>query len=84
MPFTKGTAPMFGDIVSTFTDSTAGLLTATDKSITDQIDSLQTSIADLQTRLTSKEQSLRIRFTRMEESISRLQSQQQQLATIRG
>lgn len=81
--FTKGVSPMFTDLVGGLTDSVNGLLTATDQSLTDQIKGIDTTIADLQTRLAEKQTSLRLRFARMEQAVSQLQSQQTRLAAIR-
>jgi flagellar hook-associated protein 2 len=44
--FTKGVAPTFTDMVGMFTDVTNGLLTATDKSIQDQMDGLDKTIEE--------------------------------------
>lgn len=81
--FTKGVAPTFTDLVATFTDVTNGLMTATDKSIQDQMDGLDKSIADLQARMSDKQIQLRLRFSKMEEAISRMQGQQTRLASMK-
>lgn len=81
--FTKGMSPIFTDLIGTFTDVVSGILTATDKSITDQIKSMDESIGDLQTRLGQKQVSLRLRFAKMEQAISQLQSQQSRLSSFR-
>lgn len=81
---TKGVSPMFTDLVGGFTDSVNGILTATDQSLTDQIKGIDTSISDLQTRLAEKQTSLRLRFARMEQAVSQLQSQQTRLGAMRS
>ncbi|HZH98395.1 MAG TPA: flagellar filament capping protein FliD, partial [Fimbriimonadaceae bacterium] len=74
--FSKGIAALTMDAVGNFTDNANGLLTANDKSIEGQIETIGQSISALEERLTSREQFLRAKFTRMEQAISQLQSQQ--------
>lgn len=81
--FTKGMGPIFSDLVATFTDATNGLMSATDKSIQDQIDGMSKSIEDLTARLADKQVSLKAKFSRMEQAIAQLQGQQQRLAAIK-
>jgi flagellar capping protein FliD len=80
--FRKGVGTLSNDMVGLFTDSVNGLLTATDKAMQDQIDSLGESITRLNTRLTDKQQELKQRFARMEEAISKVQAQGNQLASL--
>jgi flagellar hook-associated protein 2 len=80
--FRKGVGTQSNDMVGLFTDSVNGLLTATDKAMQDQIDSLGESITRLNTRLTDKQQELKQRFARMEEAISKVQAQGNQLASL--
>lgn len=78
--FSKGIGAQMIAMASTFTDTVNGLLTATDKSLQDQIDSITTTMSSMQEAITRKEQSLRLRFSRMEQAIAQLQSQQAQFA----
>jgi flagellar hook-associated protein 2 len=73
--FTKGIGSLVNDLVSSYNDSVNGLLTLNDKSLQEQVDQIQTRITEMQERSKRREQELRMRFTRMEEAISRLQSQ---------
>lgn len=70
--------------VSTFTDSVNGLLSTVDKTLTAQVDDIQTKIDRLTEQLKLHEENLRKRFAAMEDAISRMNSQGSQLAAILG
>lgn len=80
--FSKGIAAVVNDMINDYTDTVNGLLTANDQSLQSQIDDLTQGISSLQDRLTQKEADLRARFTAMEEAISRIKSQANQLGAI--
>jgi len=80
--FTKGIGALAAGLVSQFNDAVNGLIPANDKSLQDQFETLSQSIESLQARLTLKEQDLRRRFAAMEQAISSMQGQQQQLAAM--
>ncbi|HVL37976.1 MAG TPA: flagellar filament capping protein FliD, partial [Fimbriimonadaceae bacterium] len=82
MSFSKGVGSLVNDMVGAFTDGVNGLLTATDQGIQAQIDVISESITRLQERLARREQDLRARFSRMEDSIARIQSQASRLAAL--
>jgi len=80
--FTKGVGAIAASLVSQFNDQVNGLISANDQSLQDQFDTLIASIESLQTRISLKEQDLRRRFAAMEQAISSMQGQQQQLSAM--
>jgi flagellar hook-associated protein 2 len=71
--------------LESFTDSVNGLLSAVDKSLTEQIRDFDSRIETLQSQISLREQSLRQKFAAMEQSIARLNSQGSQLSSfLRG
>ncbi|MEZ5162461.1 MAG: flagellar filament capping protein FliD [Fimbriimonadaceae bacterium] len=82
--FNRGVASLVGYRLESFTDTVNGLLSATNTSLKDQIDYLGTRITDIQTNLQLRENTLRLKFAAMEETIARLQSQQGQLSAVFG
>lgn len=83
MVFSKGIAAQMNSLVGSLTDATNGLLTANDKSLQSQIDSITDSITELQARIQQKQIDLKAKFSRMEQAIAQLQSQQSRLAAMR-
>lgn len=81
--YTKGVASLAQDLIESYTDTVNGALTATDKSIQQQIDDLGASIKAFEERLKLRERTLRDRFTAMERAISALQAQQARLGAMR-
>lgn len=83
--FNRGIASLMGYRLESFTDSVNGLLSAVDKSLTEQIRDFDTRIETLQSQISLREQSLRQKFAAMEQSIARLNSQGSQLSSfLRG
>lgn len=83
LTYTKGISAQMTTMLNTFTDTVNGLLTASDKSLQDQIDTIGQSMTALQERLGRRQQELRAKFTRMEQAISQLQAQSNGLAAMR-
>lgn len=83
LKFSKGIGAQMTALVGTFNDTVNGLLTANDKSMQAQVDSITQSISGLQERLKVKESELKLKFSRMEQAIAKLQSQQAQFSSIR-
>jgi flagellar hook-associated protein 2 len=79
---TRGIASQMSDLIGSFTDTVNGLLTATDQSLQAQVDALGDAIKDLESRLIVKQEALRLRFSRMEEAMAKIQSQAARLAAI--
>lgn len=80
--FTKGQAAGIQELISSYTDSVSGLLTANDQSVQAQIDAIDENISLLTERVTRKEQELKERFGRLETAMAQIQQQQQQLAAM--
>ncbi|MCG9895623.1 MAG: flagellar filament capping protein FliD [Fimbriimonadaceae bacterium] len=80
--FNSGLANTLNRAAQTFTDSVNGILTASNRSFQNQIEDMDTRIAALNESLVVKEADLRARFTRMEEAITRSQSQGSQFASF--
>lgn len=80
--FSKGIAAQANDLINSYTDTVNGLLTANDQSIQAQIDDMTTSIASMQERLERRQEELKARFTAMEQAITRIRSQANQLGAI--
>ncbi|MEQ1934174.1 MAG: flagellar filament capping protein FliD, partial [Fimbriimonadaceae bacterium] len=80
--FTKGIAAQVTEMVATYNDSVNGLLTANDKSLQTQIDTIASTISDKTEGLTLKREQLMLKFARMEQAISQLQAQQSSLASF--
>jgi flagellar hook-associated protein 2 len=74
--FSKGVAPRMADLVNGFTDTVNGLFKSSDDSLNSSIETINDSITAINERIERKRQELTLRFARMEESISKLQSQQ--------
>ncbi|HMS56601.1 MAG TPA: flagellar filament capping protein FliD [Fimbriimonadaceae bacterium] len=83
MTYTKGISAQMTTMLNTFTDTVNGLLTASDKSLQDQIDTIGQSMTALQERLGRRQLELRAKFTRMEQAISQLQAQSNGLSALR-
>ncbi len=82
MIFSQGVSGGMLFRVSSFTDSVNGLLSTVDKSLTDQVEDIQSKINRLNEQVKMHEENLRKRFAAMEEAISRMNSQGSQLAAI--
>ncbi len=82
--FNRGVASLMSYRVSSFTDGVNGLLTATDKTLTDQITDIDERIASIEDQLTIREQTLRLKFGAMEQAIAQLNAQGSQLSAILG
>jgi flagellar capping protein FliD len=78
----KGMAAMVNQLMAQFTDPVNGLLTAKDKSMSDQYTDISDQITKLQTRLAEKQAELTAKFAAMEQTISKLHSQSSQLAQL--
>lgn len=84
LEFTSGLSALLSREAQSFTDSVNGLFTANDRAIADQISDIDRQISRLNDSITVKEQMLRQKFARMEEAISRSQSQGAQLSRVTG
>ncbi len=82
--FSRGIASLLNYRMESFTDSVNGLLTTVDKALTDQIEDLNDRITSTQERLVIREETLRKRFTAMEEAIGRLNAQSSQFGAVFG
>ena len=82
LKFTKGVASQMLSSLTSFTDSVNGLLTSNDQSLQQQVDSISESITSLNARIAQKEIDLRQKFSRMEQAIAQLQSQQSRLGAL--
>lgn len=80
--FTKGVGSMMYDLLYGFTDSVGGIFATTDKELQSQYDDIGDNITSMQTRLETKEQELRKKFSAMESALSKLQNQQAQLTAM--
>lgn len=78
----KGIGTQASDLVSSFLDSVNGILTASDNTLKAQYDDINDQIASLNDRMALKEADLRAKFTRMEEAISKIQSQGSRLSAL--
>lgn len=78
----KGIGTQASDLVSSFLDSVNGILTASDNTLKAQFDDIDDQIASLNERMALKEADLRAKFTRMEEAISKIQSQGSRLSAL--
>ncbi len=80
----KGMGMQVSDLLLTFTDSVSGALSAGDKTLKTQIESLGTDITTLQSRMTERTTELRNKFSKMEAAMSKAQAQGQRLSTLRS
>lgn len=80
LTFTKGVSSAITQLVTTYTDGINGLLTASDNTLTDQIDTFDQRITDLQARLVDKQTELKTKFARMEQALAELQSQSSRIS----
>lgn len=78
----KGMGTQTNDLMSSFLDSVNGILTASDNTLKAQFDDLDDQIEDLNERIVVKETDLRLKFARMEEAISKIQSQASRLSSL--
>lgn len=72
---TKGAASVLDGILDGALDFINGSITAASKTLQDQIDDIDKRIKTIQENLTLRQNSLRRKFTAMEEMVARLQSQ---------
>lgn len=82
LAFNRGLASLMTYRLNSFTDGVDGMLTATDKSISDQIADIESRIASQEELLELREQTLRLKYAAMEEAIARLNSQGSQLSSF--
>lgn len=80
--YTRGIGSLMGFRLESFTDSVNGLITTTDKGLSDQISDLSSRIQNLSEILELRENTLRQKFAAMESAISSLQQQSQRLSAI--
>lgn len=79
-----GIFTQFEEMATRYIDSTRGILTGKDKSLTSLTENIATQITALDSRIASKRQVLQQQFLRMEKTIGRLQAQQGSLASMNG
>ena len=72
---TKGFIDNLEDVVKTSLSRPAGVLHTRDQGLKSQIDQIDRRIARKQQQITKKEQILKMKFARLEETISRIQTQ---------
>jgi flagellar hook-associated protein 2 len=80
--FTSGLSQRITSVLSSFTDSVDGILTANDNSIKDQIKDFDVRLDELADQLQLREAFLRQRFAVMEQAIASLNAQQSQIGAI--
>src|SRR5690606_8061854 len=80
--FNRGLASLMSYRLNSFTDSVDGLLSATDKTLTDQITDIDDRIAAIQEQLELRESTLRAKFGAMEQAIAQLNAQGSQLSSM--
>lgn len=80
--FTSGLSQRITSVLSSFTDSVDGILTANDNSIKDQIKDFDVRLEELADQLQLREAFLRQRFAVMEQAIASLNAQQSQIGAI--
>lgn len=80
--FNRGTASLFAFRVDGFTDSVNGILTTSDRTMTQQVEDIDDRLAAMEAQIALREQSLRRRFAAMEEAMARFNSQSGQLGAI--
>ena len=73
---TTGFGVQLSTAVETYTDKTTGVFTVQTKAVQDSIDSMNNRIADMNSILDVRKQRLTDRFSKMEEILSNLQTQQ--------
>ncbi len=79
---TRGIGAQIQSVVGIYTDVSNGLLTANDKELQAQIDSIEESIKRIQESANQHATDLRTRFAAMEQAISNMQQQQQRLSAM--
>lgn len=82
--YSRGAASRMSDLVSSFTDSTKGLLTTADTSLQTQIDSLDKDMTTIDDRITSRTAELKARFAAMEDAIAKLKSTASTVSSMLG
>ncbi|MFM9874024.1 MAG: flagellar filament capping protein FliD [Fimbriimonadaceae bacterium] len=80
--FNRGVAALMNFQTSSFTDSVNGLITTVDQTLTAQVQDIQDRITSLNDQLILREQTIRARFTAMEQAISRANAQGSQLSNM--
>lgn len=82
LQFTKGIGPIYNDIANVFTDSVNGLLTASEKSLQDQYDFLQTEVDEQTASVNAKVADLKQKYAAMDQAIANYQAQGQRLSAM--
>lgn len=82
MTYSKGIAPLMSELVSSYTDSVNGIIGGAAKSIDSQIETMTQSVSTMQERLKSYQGSLKLKFAKMEQAMSQLQSQSSTLSAM--
>lgn len=80
----KGMSSSITDMIASFTDPVNGLLTSRDQALTAQQDDINSSITRLQDRVKRMQSELQVKFAAMEQAISQLQSQGNQMLSSLG
>ena len=81
--FSQGMGTLVSSAISVFTDGTNGIISATQKSIQDQIDTMDQQISEIKSSTDQKTTDLRARFAAMEAAMAKAQAQGQQLSAIK-
>ncbi len=80
----QGVATQIENFADSMINSVSGTLTRRNKNLSDQIDSQNQRVADMDTRLQARREILQAQFLRMEEAIGQLQQQQSSISQIGG
>lgn len=82
--YSRGAASRMLDLSSNFTDNIKGSLTAADKGLQAQIDSIDKDVATIDDRITSKTAELKARFAAMEDALAKLKDQSSTISSMLG
>jgi flagellar hook-associated protein 2 len=82
--YSRGAASRMLDLSSTFTDTIKGSLSAADKSLQAQIDSIDKDLTTIDARIASKTTELKNRFAAMETALAKLKDQASTISSMLG
>lgn len=84
MTYTRGVSSRLQDLTGSFNDTIKGSMVAADKSLQTQIDGIDKDITRIAERVAAKTAELKMRFSKMEDALSKLKSQSGQVAAALG
>jgi len=79
---TKGVAALQSDKIDRYTNAQTGILNSRSNSLQKQIDNLKDQVVKMEEQIERKRESLYMKFTAMEETLAKLQSQQMYLSSV--